>query len=1409
MASATTLPDAAAAEAEDSSEPDTSTAPEQPVGPEQSEAADNSNGPLVLYAVPAGPSTEEVVRPRSWARSAMRMLGSFLWAIFKLGAAALLIHFLIDLLLKSWTFKPAPVDIAPLFEPEFIIQANKTELPIPVPMAEFTPTGTFGSPCQAAATPTPVAKSIVTVMSTPMPTPMPAPTPSAVPEPAPEPEPVAVPDEAFELLNRLFDFPVPDPKPLLTWYFDLPPSSQYAVIVASLLVLWCFSKPLAILAPHFIAMVINYFAAAAMLPLLYRYGFAPKQAMVITVAAICALFVGIWYAEQWLRRLATLCRSNATSLADVKSQSEDNASGLAELRSQVKDNAVGLTGLWIRFEEVIMQSILGWADSAEAVADIHQMLLTLSRYVASVSEEAYAQAKTVWHHATEIDALGREVSTKADLDQTIRILEQIFDRIDGLDTSKADADLFRAAQKNLDSLIRLVENLRAEKADAADLEDFRKQLEAFGKELKGRFDNLQTNKASAEDLNNLLDQVQDLVTDLGNMRDVQDQLGTDFKTLKADIDWSQLNIKSLHETRTQHGRSISRLEEGTKSLKDAFNGLNGRVKSDQPMTKQRISKLEEENADLRRENAELRQDFGNLQGIVTGLQSRMGALEHKDNQHEQRLNQLQDDVTSDAEQKINELRSETNSQHQKDMQAQQTLQDSVDERLNKSEQDVKDAREKAISLHKEAMDSQVELCKTVDTRLAATNKLAENVQEDLKKHKDEVNDRFDGFSTRIEAANDGTSKALQLVEAVESRPGGSIAEIQVDDYIRSKVVECMEDFMVSDKFRAAVNDAHQLTKKQSQRERLRAQVHEAAEELLHRKEIQEKIYANIMERRARDDNYLLGDPPGVVPGGRASSPGIGPSDSAAAPDNMIGNDDPLGDPPGVISGGQATLPGDMSSDDTTTPTIPEESTIPDDVDDHHGTRGVPLGDPPGVGPRGRAASLGGSTSDGPSCDGGTGPRPSGEDDDGTLQPKGRESDESCEPGDLPDEQPHGLDSPEQPGGEQDGETDEETDKEEMDDDDDDDDDDPDDDDLPGPSSGSGGHNGTGGNGNDDQDGDNGGAPRPFTGPGNFRGALGLANSRYAAEPSLDSGTPHSSEGDNGQQDENDDGAEQQPKGSRRKSTNPTQKLRGINRSHEKIQNAVRNAIARVEREKAQQQQGQGLPAQTENQRTAEIQLNQAQKDLEKDLRRLDGALHRAEQAVAPAAPVEGSSKQMQKQPPQGQRHQKQARRLLDIGPGLLQEAKNQLTDLRERLEHAQNEQMQQENQNMQQIENTQQKIQQMLQRSQKAPSQSHPTQFQNHPKQARNQTTPRNNPPSQSFNQPSPRQSQRTQQQNHSRPAQNQSSQSYNPPMQARNQPTLPQGEQDQGEESTRRRGSGINRRQAQREERAMNQNAQ
>lgn len=1117
MASATTLPDAAAAEAEDSSEPDKSTAPEQPVGPEQSEAADNSNGPLVLYAVPAGPSTEEVVRPRSWARSAMRMFGSFLWAIIKLGAAALLIHFLIDLLLKSWTFKPVPVDIGPLFEPEFIIQANKTELPIPVPMAEFTPTGTFGSPCQAAATPTPVAKSIATVMSTPMPTPMPAPTPSAVPEPAPEPEPVAVPDEAFELLNRLFDFPVPDPKPLLTWYFDLPPSSQYAVIVSSLLVLWCFSRPLAILAPHLIALAINYFAAAAMLPLLYRYGLAPKQAMVITVAAICALFVGIWYAEQWLRRLATLCRSNATSLADVKSQSEDNASGLAELRSQVKDNAVGLTGLWIRFEEVIMQSILGWADSAEAVADIHQMLLTLSRYVASVSEEAYAQAKTVWHHATEIDALGREVSTKADLDQTIRILEQIFDRIDGLDTSKADADLFRAAQKNLDSLIRLVENLRAEKADAADLEDFRKQLEAFGKELKDRFDNLQTNKASAEDLNNLLDQVQDLVTDLGNMRDVQDQLGTDFKTLKADIDWSQLNIKSLHETKTQHGRSISRLEEGTKSLKDAFNGLNGQVKSDQPTIKRKISDLEQENADLRRENAELRQDFGNLQGIVTGLQARMGALEHKDDQHEQRLNQLQDDVTSDAEQKINELRSETNSQHQKAMQAQQTLQDSVDERLNKSEQDVKDAREKAISLHKEAMDSQVEQCKIVDTRLVATNKLAENVQEDLKNHTDEVNDRFDGFSTRIEAANDGTSKALQLVEAVESRPGGSVAEIQVDDYIRSKVVECMEDFMVSDKFRAAVNDAHQLTKKQSQRERLRAQVHVATEELLYKKEIQEKIYANFMERQARDDNYLLGDPPGVVPGGRASSPGIGPSNSAAAPDNTIGNDGTLGDPPGVISGGRPTLPGDKSSHDSTTPTIPEESTIPDDVDDHHGTRGVPLGDPPGVGPRGRATSLGGSPSDGSSGGDGTGPRPSGEYDDGTLQPKRREGNARCEHGSLTYERLHGPVNPEQPGGEQEEDTDEEAD----DDNDDDardggDNDESDDDGPPGPPPGSGGfngHNGPGGNNNDDQDRGNGGSPRPFTGTGNFRGAPGLANSRFASDPSLDSDIPQSSEGD--------------------------------------------------------------------------------------------------------------------------------------------------------------------------------------------------------------------------------------------------------------------------------------------------------
>lgn len=1159
-----------AAEPDTTAVPDQSAEPEQPIEPDQLDSADPSDGP----------SAEEAVQPKSWARSAMNILWFFLWSllcvILKLGAAALVAHILIEVLLKGWALTPTPVESTPLFETEVIIQANKTQLPIPVPMAEFIPTGTFASPCQAAHTPIPVAKSIVTVMATPMPTPMPAPTPSDMPEPVPEP--VAVPDEAFELLNRLFDFDIPDPKPLLAWYFDLPPSSQYAVVVASLLVLWCLSKPLAILAPELIVLVIDYFAAAAMLPLLFRYGFDRKQSMLITLAADCVLNVSIWYGKSRLWNLKALCRSNTASLADVKSQSEDNASGLADLRSQVRDNAAGLAGLESQLVEVVRLNMLESDGTKTWLTSTSKMLHSLSECFVSVSHMVAAQARRVRHHATEIHTLNKQMTTKADLYQTIRILEQLSGKIDGLDTSKADAGLLRGAQEELELLRSLVENLQAENVDAAVLERVQEDLV----ELRGNIINLQNTKADAGEFPRLLSQAQKLIDDLTETLDIQEQLGTDVDTLMNEMEGARTNISSLDETRTQHGTSISRLEQGAKDSKNAFNGLNGKVGQwvrDKQQADQKISKLEKENSDLRQENDNFKRDFGKLQGTVEDMQKRMEAMDAREGKHEQDLTQLRDDVTSDTSRKVDQLRSDANLQHQQAMQAHKKLEDSVDERFTKSAQDVKEARDKATSLHKEAMDSQQQLSNTFENRLQITDVLADHVQDDLKEYKDAVNIRFDGFSTRIEAANAGTSKALQRVEAVESRAGGFIEEHQLDDYIRSTVKQFVEDFLVSDKFRAAVNEAQLTLKKQSQRDRLRDQIHELTEEFLGEAEIQERIYANIIERRARDDNNLPGDPPGVVPGGWASSPGIGPSNPHAAPDNTIGHDDPLGDPPGVISGGQATLPGDMSSDNTTTPTIPEESTIPDDVDDHHGTRGVPLGDPAEVCLRGRAASRGGSMSDGPSCDGGTGPRPSGEDDDGTLQPKRREGNKSCEPG----EQPHGPANSEQPGGEQD----EETDEDEEDDDNDDEardggDDDESDDGPPGPppgsSGGSNGHNGTGGNDNDGHGGDNGGAPRPFTGTGNFRGALGLANSRYAAEPSSEPGPSHSQD-HAAEVAEHTDGTRQKTK----KAFEDRSENRRARDSKQWDKFSAKKAAAREEKKKNQEQnnptQGQSQPTQ--------------------------------------------------------------------------------------------------------------------------------------------------------------------------------------------------------------------------------------
>lgn len=1335
-----------AAEPENTTVPDQSAEPEQPVEPDQPDNTDPSDGP----------SAEEVVQPKSWARSAMKILWSFLWSllcvILKLGAAALVAHILIEVLLKGWALTPTPVDSAPLFEAEVIVQANKTQLPIPVPMAEFIPTGTFASPCQAAHTPTPVAKSIVTVMATPMPTPMPAPTPSAMPEP--KPEPVAVPDEAFELLDRLFDFHIPDPKPLLTWYFDLPPSSQYAVIVASVLALWCLSRPLTILAPHLVVLAIGYFVAAAMLPLLVRYGFAPKQSMVITVAAECALTPSIWYAAYWLWNLQALCRQHATSIADIKTQSddieaqsehiktqseyiraqsehikaqsEDNASGIADLRSQFRDHDAGLTGLGNRFDEFVAQSKLGWAKT-KSIAAIKKVLLPLVRCVIFIKTRADAQEKTVRHHATEIDALNKQMTTKADLYQTIRILEQLSDKIDGLVASKADAGALRAAQEEFKSLRSMVQSLQAEKVNAADLERVQQELQ----KLRGDVDDLRNTKADAKAVASVTNQVESLVSGLTEMRKAQDELKTGFGTLRTKMDDAQKDIASLHETSTQHGNSISRLDEDAKALRKEHNDLKSQVVNDRKNAKIMISELEQKNAEVRQENAEVRQenadlrrDVGELQGTVAGLKERMDAMDAKEAKHEQDLNQLRDDFTSGTD----ELSSEINSNHDKAMQANNDLAVTVDTRFAGLDEAVKkldkDTSGDFQGLSKWTHE-QAEKWKAIYGQMASTDKSLVDI------------------SKRVDAADDMASDLLKRVEAVESRPGDSVAEHQLDEFIRSRFEEYMENFLVSKRFWTVVEDTQLILKKQSNRERLRGQVQAAMEALLDTEEFQQNIYANFMERQALDNNLPV-------------------------------------DPPVVVSGGRATLPGDISSDDNTGPTIPEESTIPDDVDNHHGTRGVPLGDPAEVCLRGRAASLGGSTSDGPSCDGGTGPRPSGEDDGDALQPKWREGNEPCEPGSLTDEL-DGPADPEQPGGEQDEETDAEDEEDDNDDEarDGGDDDESDDDGPPGPPPGSGGsngHNGTGGNNNDGHDGDKGGAPRPFTGTGNFRGAPGLANSRYASDPSSDSATPPSIGKDGGPQDNNDDGA--QDPSVEEHQDNPNKGLRNLNRMYKYRQEAVETAIARVKNEKQHQQQGQNLPAQAQNKQTSEGQLSKALNDLEHTHGKIMMVLDLAEQ---------------QNQLGPAQFRKPEARKLLKKGPGLLQEAKEQLKDLRQRLEQTENEQRQQKNENMQQenqnvqqnIEDIQQKIQDMLQKKQPVPSQSQPirwqsqtNQLQNHPKQAQNQSTHRHNPPAPRHDHPSQLYNQPIQALYRPNPAQNRPVQPYTQPKQAQNQQTVEGQEQ-------------------------------
>lgn len=1159
-------PDVAVAEVEDSCRNIPGTCQEASLASEQEQASKTEQSNR------ANPSdgTPGVGASKSQARGVMNTLWYFLRLILMLGLFAVMAKVLVDAFLKDWVVNTAPTDGFPVFEAEVIV-ANKTELPIQVPLAEFIPTSAFGSPCQGAPTPTPIAKStqawIGTAMSTPMPNPMPTPTPSATPDP----EPVPIPIKPNDALNRLFDFDLPDPTPVLKWYFSLPTASQYTVIVISLLVLWCFSKPLIILAAHLAVLAIAYFVSAAVIALLLVYGFTAEQSIAIALPADFTLIGSLWYIVFWLKSLATASNSNDASLAELR----------CLLGTATKSNAANLSELLCLLQKSLKYIKWGMDDTTELIQRLQEVIDFVNSTITRVNEHEMK----LTDHANEMNHLGKELDTKADLEQTTRILERLYEKIADLETSKGDAPLLREVQRKVDSLRRLTENIRKEKADATDLETVQNEVQR----MVGLVDEMQKTKADHGALTELTQRLDGQAATVAGMLTSQDKLTKDVEELKTNMSIARAEVTTLSEASNRYDSSISNVENRAKQLERKSNDHNSQISKDRKNAKERMTKIEEENASLK-------QDVDKLQRHVTDMQNRMAAIEAGHGQHEENMQKLQHDVT-DTNQTVTQLRSETDSQQDQ----LRDLEDSVDKRF----QDSNEARAKLEKESKEA-----ETVTRAGSR-SMVKDLSDNIRKDFDPHVADVWNRFDGHLTKINAATGTASDALQRIEALESQLDVPIAQLGLDGCMQNKVKEYMDKFMVSDKFQAAFKDAQLILKKQSKLDHVRAEVRAYAEKRLESKDFQDQIYARFRELQAIDHN-LSGDVPEVVSGGRASSPSFVPSTSSAASDNTTGNDDPLGDFPGVINRGRATLPGEMSSDNTT-PTIPEESPIPDDVDDHHDSRSSPPGEPPGVNLGGRATNLAGSTSDDASNDDGIGSRPSGEDDDDTPGPEQREGKDARESDNLTGEQLHCSAIREQPGGEHDEETDEEKTDDEADDDADDnsDDDDSDDDDPSGPPSGSGGfhgRDGTGDDDDDDEDGDNGGAPRPFTGIGASRSAPGLGSSRYAASPTPDSndseGQSHVNGGGFEPQDDLSNCAEHQSEGDSKKGSPGQQWRRAKHQATNGIK-SVRQAMNEAVMER-QQQQEQNMPMQEQHHPTeARTRLSTARKSLKDSLRHLE------------------------------------------------------------------------------------------------------------------------------------------------------------------------------------------------------------
>lgn len=1223
-------------------------APKPDAAAAEPDREDDSDNPRALVAFVDRPAVEEIVEPTPRARGWMKKLWS---TLLKIGFLTLVTHALIDALHKNWALTQASVVSAPLFEAELVVQANKTELPIRVPIADFIPTGTLGSPCQAAPTPTPVAKSIATVMSTPMPTPMPAPTPSAVPEPEPKPAPVVIHDEPLKLLHSLFDFDIPDPKPLLAWYFDLPPASQYTVIVISLLLIWVLSKPLITLAAYLVTFAFAYFTTAAVLPLLSIYGFTPVQSVIIGLPAAFILIAIILQTRLWLKKLASMSWNNAAGLTKLES-------GINDLRAQSEHRLVDIRR-FMTAVHTILSDLLSSVDRFKAIAS--------------------GQGRAIKKLNSQIKSLVMDKANNVDLEQIMTVINEISGDMDDLKDSKADAPLLLAVQKKLDTLFPLVDSLRSEKADASDLEKLQRKLD----DLTDRFDNLQNANANATEIESINAQMKRLKASLDNIRSTQQKLITRVDTLQAEMNDAQTEIDYLHAESTEHGSSTSRLEGESKASRKAIEDLEDQVANNKKDADDKISKLERENAELRKdsanvreENTGLKRDISDFRDDMKAMRTRVDAMETKQIT-DKNLKELQDNITSDVDVKVSQLRTETGHKHEQAVQDHKALRARFDTSFADSTQAVNDLREEVMSKQQDRRKDQVERSENCEKRLTD---LIDGVEESLKDQWDEACIRFTGISERIDAVNESALDVLQRVEAVESQEHVSFANLEADDDIRRRVYEYMDDFLVSNKFRAPINDTQLTLKKKSKLDQVRSEVRAYAEKTLESKEFQDQVYAKFKERQAINNN-IPGDPPGVISGDRASSPGIDPSDPDAAPPKMSGNDDLPGDPAEVVPGGRATLPGSMSSDNTTTPTIPEESTIPDDVDDHHGTLGVLSDDPPEVLLGRRSMSLGGLTSDGPSGDDGSAPRPSGGDNDDTVQPKEREGEASRQHDGSTGEQLPGPANRDQPGGEQD----EGTDEEDTDDENDEghegrDGDDSDGDDSPSPPPGDGGgshgHNGTGRKDDDDRGGSNGGAshqapaPRPAPGlsgsmfaPGDFQSrppAAGSAHqnngaggndynhqggdNRGAPSPSPASGVSHGRSRNGGvggvAQDEDGDSA----KGHRKKGKKSlNQTLREATGQAKRQHKFATIPIAKVEEEQRQREQGEPLPTKPTE---AEKELDDSRDSLTRVLNALKDWLEQSEQAHKTAKEAGQQAEQAleQLEPAQNQQQQGKDRR---------------------------------------------------------------------------------------------------------------------------------------------------------------------